>query len=473
MRTIKQYLSAISILLASTAMTGCDSATEQSVTEFKAIDLIVSNVNLITMTEAGVQSSATIAIDDGKIIAIGTSTDFDQYSADVTIDGSGKYMMPGLIDTHVHIFTPFDAPLYPASGVTTVRNMWGFPPHLQMRTAIAAGEMYGPEIITAGRLLDGDPKIWPQSLAPKSKEEAQKIIEEDIAAGYDFVKIYSRVSRERFFQIMEIAKELNVAVDGHIPNKLTFAEAANAGMRSFEHLWGVPGELQPGIEHVEYDPLDRSQWEKLDFDKLDSVIKASKANDVWISPTLQVLENIYLSGDPDFLYSQAKGIEYVSPATVDFWKASANGRPEVDDAAREWTANVITKRGQIVKAMYDAGVNLLIGTDANNPFIVHGFAIYEEMQQFVDAGIPIEGVLNIATLKSAEFLGISDRVGSIEVGKEADLILLDMNPLEAIDNLDSRSGVIVNGRYTSREDLEAILIQNKESAAQFTPQTGR
>ena len=434
------------------------------------VDLVITGATVLPMNGNGRIQSASIAVDGGKISAISRGDEDFPYVSDEQLDGSGKFIMPGLIDTHVHILTPFDAPLYPATGVTTVRNMWGFPSHLQMREGVESGQMFGPRIITAGRLIDGDPKIWPQSLSPASKEEASAIIDEDMAAGYDFVKVYSRLTQSMFDGIADLAKEKGVPFAGHVPGTVDIRHAASKGMRSMEHLWGFPNVLHPTEDFVEYDALDRTQWNHIDLNKVDDLAAILNENGVWVAPTLLVVEHIYLAGSPELLRSKVDGVEFVSPATIGFWDAGASDKDPVDDEQQAWVDKTVMLRGDIVKRLYDNDVRLLVGSDSNNSYVVHGFALYHEIEMFADAGIPLERILHMATHDAAEFLGVLDSVGTIEVGKKADMILLNRDPTISVANLKDRQGVIYNGSYHSAEFLEQSLRANRDAAEQFANQ---
>lgn len=460
----------LAVFVATTCVASCSESEPFTVDEpaITEVDLVVTGATLLPMNDNRQIDSASIAIDDGRIVAISGANEGFPYESNEHLDATGKFVIPGLIDTHVHILTPFDAPLYPAAGVTTVRNMWGFPSHLQMRDAVESGQMFGPRIITAGRLIDGDPKIWPQSLAPATKEEAAQIISEDIDAGYDFVKVYSRLTKSMFDDIADIANEKDVSFGGHVPGSVDIRHAASKGIRSMEHLWGFPNALHPTIDFVEYDALDRSQWDNVDLEKVDALAKTFKDNNVWISPTLLVMEHIYMSGSPEWLRAKVDGVEFVNPATIAFWDAGAKSRDPVTEESQRWVDEVVRLRGAIVKRLFDNDVRLLVGSDSNNSYVVHGFALYHEIEMFVDAGIPLESVLKLVTHDAAEFLGLLDSVGTVDVGKNADLIVLNSDPRISVDNLKDRRGVVFQGKYHSAEELLQSLQDNREAAVSFT-----
>lgn len=456
------------VLCAGAYGTGAAQDTQTIVPE--SVDLVINNVTVLPMTGRERVEGASIAIKDGTILAVRARGEAFPYTGKTAIDGTGKFVTPGLVDAHVHILTPFDAPLYPAVGVTTVRNMWGFPAHLEMRKHIASGAMFGPRIITAGRLIDGDPKIWPESLSPQTPEEVESIIDEDLAAGYDFVKVYSRLTPSMFDNIAGLSAKKGVPFVGHVPGSVDIRHAARKGMRSMEHLWGFPNVLHPTSDYVEYDALDRSQWDDIDLEKLDALADVLIQNDVWIAPTLLVMEHIYLAGSPELLRSKASGVEYVSPATVAFWDGMARMRQPATEEDRQWVDSVVELRGKIVKRMYDQGVRLLVGSDANNSYVVHGFSLYDEIDMFVEAGVPLSSVLTLATRGAAEFLGISDQIGTVEAGKVADLILFNEDPTASVDNLRRRAGVVVGGTYHTHDHLMQMLMQNRAAAARFAGQ---
>jgi len=387
------------------------------------------------MTGEGLVEGVTVVVKDGFIDAIVDADEATIAANTTVIDGTGCYLIPGLADMHVHFF-PTDALLFLANGVTLVRNMWGSPLELFLKEAYANGLMLGPELWTAGPLLEGDPPIWQIALRPAkvvtTPEQGRQAVLDTIAAGYDAVKVYSRLLPEVFAAILETANENDFPVWGHVPFAIDVVTAANAGLRSNEHLteYSILG-----------DPSDE--------------ISATIENEMWNCPTLAVWDMVNRLEEILLDLPSVEGLQYVHDLVKALaWEPNVEGILNAEEEARLPVASFFPT----VLSLYQAGGHLLVGTDANAAYIVPGFSIHEELRLFVEGvGLPPYEVLRMATYNAAQFLGITDRVGTIEEGKEADLVLLTANPLEDINNTKSRVGVMVDGRWYTNEELFQML----------------
>ncbi|MCH8815906.1 MAG: hypothetical protein IH957_12605 [Chloroflexi bacterium] len=196
------------------------------------------DVTVVPMDEERLLEGQTVVVQEGKIASVGPTEQSNLPEEVQRIDGGGRYLMPGLVDMHVHYNEPSFAALFIAHGITTVRNMWGSPIHLRARDLIARGEGFGPNIYTCGPLMDGDPPWWPGSAVIETAEEAERSVAEQKEQGYDFLKVYSNLKREAYDAIVSAAGKYDIRFVGHVPERVGLAHALASGQASIEHLHG-------------------------------------------------------------------------------------------------------------------------------------------------------------------------------------------------------------------------------------------
>lgn len=423
-------------------------------------------VHVVPMTREGaVLTDRTVIVREGRIAAVGPRRDVEVPRGALTIGGAGRYLVPGLADLHVHL-EYFDDPevlaLFLANGVTTVRSMDGRPFLLEWRKGIAAGDLLGPTIVTAGPLLDGDPPLRDDNTVVRNAAEARAAVGEQAALGYDFIKVYTNLSAEAHEAVLAAAKERGLPVAGHIPRALDLDRLLASGQASLEHLDGYDGAIE-----ADGSPLrNRWHWSKLylgmpaDPEKIRAAARRTASSGVWNVPTLAVKDKIASQDEmvrwldrPEMRYlPQAR--EAWDPRTWDPQRARLLRNLDAED--RETLARGRANRLALVRALHEAGAGLLAGTDTPNPFVLPGFAIHEELRAFVDAGLTPAQALAAATREPARFLKTND-FGTVEPGKRADLLLLDANPLEDVGNLERRIGVMVRGRWLPEAELRGML----------------
>ena len=370
------------------------------------------------------------------------------------VEGRGKYLMPGLADMHAHLIRVGDLLLYVARGVTTVRNMWGAPVHLAWRERIARGGLVGPTIVTAGPIVDGEDPTRDGSLVVRNAEEAQEAIALHQSAGYDFVKIYSDLPLPAFEALVNAARSAGLPVAGHVPRRVGLARAALGGQRSIEHLSAFSEAIQNDDSPVlgKFDRASRARkLEFIDEAKIAPLIEQIRASGAWVCPTRVVWS---VNDSPAALKQRLARPEmkYVGRFDVAIWQSELDRSP--DQVAADARGNSFGDR--ILEALHRGHANLLVGTDTANPFVVPGYSVHEELALLVRAGLTPYEALSAATRRAAEFLGKND-LGTIAVGKRADLLLLEGNPLVDVRETERIAGVMVHGRWLGQPALAAML----------------
>lgn len=414
---------------------------------------VIKNVNIIPMTsENGIIENATIVIENKKIVSINKPI---PDSAKI-IDGKGKWLIPGLIDMHVH--TPADANFgfkfptrasniffdtqdmmtpYIANGVTTIFDLNARVDHFGQRNEIARGVVIGPRMALAKLLNGGE-----GSENVNNASDGRQAVRSAKAEGYEFIKVYSDLNVETFIAIVDEANKQGLKVIGHIPNafkgRLKDAFIPNFGM----------------VAHAE-------EFAKQSKDLSDRDAKAfaqlAKANGTWLCPTLTTM--VWIASQARSLDEllELQSLQYMHPIFQDKWLTANKYNRNTNPERVAYFDQMIDFNSRLVKAFNNAGVPIVAGTDALISGVVPGFSLLDEMELLVEAGLTPEEAISSATRLPSIWLGIDSEVGTIEVGKYADLLLLDANPLEDIKNIRKISDVFVNGRWLDRSTIDAML----------------
>ncbi len=403
---------------------------------------------------AGRQGGQTVLVRGPRIVAAGPAAQIEIPESARRIDGRGKFLMPGLADMHVHFQDTDSLSLFLANGITTVRNLFGLPLHLRLRTEIERGEVLGPRIYTAGPILDVLPPVWPNSEIVGSAEDVERAVRAHHAAGYDFIKLYPRFTAEMYQAAIKTAKEVGISVIGHNQYGLPFDEVL-MHQQSLEHLDGYSRALLPDTEQLgglDFGSRQRA-WVDMDPEKLAAIVETTVEAGIWNCPTLTVLHEVRATEDEADARLQRPEMRYLPPTLLEWWKGTAVVPAEQAQAYRAGHPS----RLRLVRALYDAGAPLLVGTDTPNPFVVPGFSIHQELAYFVDAGLTPLETLRIATLGAADYLDAEQEFGRVAVGLAADLLLLEADPLTDVGNLREPAGVMVHGTWLPSTELERML----------------
>lgn len=415
----------------------------------------------------------SVLVRDGRITAVGPSSSVAAPGGARVIDGRGKYLIPGLADMHTHVAHKEELLLYLARGVTTVRVMWGSPLILAWRERIKAGQMVGPTIVTSGPIVDGDPPAHDGSFVVRTPEEADQAVALHKKAGYDFIKVYSRLSVAAYQRLVVAAREAGLPVAGHVPRAVGLSGALEARQVSVEHLMGFSDELQSDSSPVrgKFDP--QSIDKKIDFideGKLPGLAQRLRERGVWSCPTLTVIQDIASAEARERLARPE--MKYMQPLYLAMWQPRPDPPPE--ELASQARSNALNNR--IVRALRDAGARLLVGTDTGNPFVVPGYSMHNELELLVGAGLTPLEALRAATRDAAEFLGAAGEFGRIAAGQRADLVLLSGNPLTDVREARTIAGVMARGRWFDEGALTKYLAEveafAKEAADPFAEMPG-
>ena len=436
---------------------------------------MITDVNTVDVRTGEVRADQIVIIERGKIVAAGSRKNTRYPVNAPKLNAKGGFLIPGLWDMHVHLVfgdwfplaQQISLPLFVANGVTGVRDMGSELAIVQgWRNEIEAGRLVGPRIFTSGPMLDGPKPRFPSSIAVATPEDGRRAVDFLKQKGVDFIKLQSLIPREAVFAIAEEAKKQEIPFEGHVPDSVRASEMSDAGMHSFEHLIGV----FEGSSPLEDEFLKGGKTESKFLASYDPARAAALAatlakNQTWQCPTLvweqrgNLIDVTDLSKDTRAKYVPA----YWKEKT---WKTFTEAvKAEISDDNLETRKKFIAKELEVVQMLHKAGVPFLAGTDTPpGVYIFPGFSLHEELERFVAAGFTPLEALQTATLNPAIFFHMEDQLGGIEHGKFADLVLLEANPLVDIRNTQKIAGVIVNGNYISRADLQKILLRVEENA---------
>jgi imidazolonepropionase-like amidohydrolase len=416
------------------------------------------NVNVVPMDREVVLERQTVLVRDGRIVAVRLAAQTTVPAGAQRIDGSGKFLMPGLAEMHAHIPGPQNPAfqenvlfLYVSNGVTTARGMLGHPSHLQLRERAARGDLISPTIITSGPSVNGNSAPTP--------EAAERMVREQKEAGYDFVKLHPGLSRPVFDRMAATAREVGLPFAGHVSEEVGLARTLEARQATVDHLDGYMEMLVregAATQGVSSGFFGMNLTPFVDPARLRVLARATREAGVWNVPTQSLIENLASPEDPEAM-ARRPGMQYMPPQMVQGWiTAKRNLQADAGfDPAR--AQRFIEVRRQLIRALHDEGAGLLLGSDAPQIFNVPGFAIHPELRMLVASGLTPYEALVTGTRNPAAFFGTPEDFGTVQVGRRADLILLDANPLQDIANVQRRAGVMVRGRWLPESEIQQRL----------------
>jgi imidazolonepropionase-like amidohydrolase len=439
-------------------------------------ETIITNVNVVPMTSDTVIRNATVVVRDGRIVSIDGRGASQGLAGARRIDGAGKYLMPGLIDMHVHLYAdgplpdsaaPAEFGVMVANGVTAVRLMAGSPQQLAWRDRVTRGDVLGPQLWVSSPAFTTRPDQNTRII--KSADDVRAAVREAESAGYDFVKVTFGIVGPTYDALVDEAKRQKIRVVGHVEPEVGLRRAVAAG-QELEHLDSffedaladsAPSRAsltQGGV----YRPANWASLPYVDDAKLTDLAKLVATSGTWVGPTLESFNSAFgdpltdaqLEALPDWpfipdnvraLYMRSRKMYWAQPVPID---------------QRHRYAEI---RRSIVKRIADAGGagRILAASDTPDLLAVYGFALHRELEALVGAGLTPYQALAAATRNGADFFGASKEFGTIQPGRRADLVLVDADPLADIRNTAKISGVMLGGRWLPRPQLDSILTHSR------------
>jgi cytosine/adenosine deaminase-related metal-dependent hydrolase len=459
-------------------------------------DLAIRGVTVVDVTDGTLHRAQTVLMKGNRIMAIGPTDAVKVPESAESVDGAGRYLIPGLWDMHVHSVAnvavdksdesiaaqEWHFPLFLAHGVTGVRNMNDGTGDVTLeltksvKRRLAEGDLNGPpRFLTAGPSVDGDPPLGSNPVVVRTAAEARAAVEQLASNGADLVKVYEKLSREAYFAIMDEARREGIPVDGHIPFRITPEEAAEAGQRPVEH----PEVLAAGCSNAadaererftrvlaDYDSLPESErflvqfrhyralYDSRDASACSSAIEAFRRNGVAVTADLVAYHHVVHA---DEILADETSMRFVPPAIRRNWQEWSDS--ETTQEFQSILRPIIPLELENIRVLNEVGVTLLAATDVGVPLQIPGLGLHRELVRLVEAGLTPLEALRAATLNPARVLDLENSLGTVEAGMLADLVLLEASPLEDISNTRRIRAVVADGRLYRRADLDRLLAE--------------
>ena len=449
-------------------------------------DLLIRHATVVDVAGGKTVPEQAIAVRGDTIVEVGPDASLARrYSAGKSIDASGKFVMPGLWDMHVHFGGGSELieenknllPLYVAYGVTTVRDCGAdiSPSVLEWRSAVAEGRLLGPRIFTSGPKLEGYKPLWKGTIEVGTPAEVNAALDRLQAMKVDFVKITDNTLKpDIFLYAVKEAKRRGMKTSEHTPYALTIVQAADAGLSSVEHVdylikAGSPREAEIGAQYVagklSYGQASDAFVETFDEKYAAGVYRELARRHIAVTPTLNMGRILAYLDRED--HSKDAALAYIGPGlrkTYD-WRVERAAKATPEQVAARHKEYELSKR--VIPMLAEAGIPILAGTDAGylNSFNYPGEGLHEELERYVEAGLTPQQALVSATITGPAFLGHSDRYGALAEGKTADILILASNPLSDIKATRAIEGVVLHGHWLDRAALDALLAAAKAKAA--------
>jgi cytosine/adenosine deaminase-related metal-dependent hydrolase len=453
--------------------------------------LVIENVSVVDAETGTLRPGMTVEVENGRIRRLAPAAGAGP--SGLVIDGSGKFLIPGLWDMHVHLASKLSPhlhlPLVVAHGVTAVRDMADcenpFDRFLacledkrSWNEAVGRGELVGPRIMGVASFIVHGPsrrdEEFPSFFTPINENEARELARYAKGRGFDFLKVYDSIPRDVYLALLAEAKVQSLEVVGHRPRAVSAMEASEAGQRSLEHARLFLEECYPGAEKLRsedrrYETADRrAMVDEHEASQCDELFAAMRDNGTWLVPT-HVTRKMDAFAD-DRGYRDDPRLRYIHPFQRMVWSKDADGMVADDPSpeGRKAYMDFYEKGLELTGAAHRAGVPVLAGTDANDTYAFPGSGLHDELEELVKAGLTPSEALVAATVSPARYFGVEDEYGSIAEGKAADMVLLRENPLTDIRNTRSIEAVVLGGRLYGREDLDALLTGVEASVESLT-----
>ena len=424
--------------------------------ENAALDLLIRNVRIVH-GDGRVTPSATVLVRSGRITAVAAGDVRGGPQARREVNGAGGTLIPGLIDAHVHV-SDASLPLFLRFGITTVRDLHNTPAYI---LPLARDDMpTRPRIIAAGALLDGRGSAWPGARIVESVFDVRAAVREQVGAGAGVIAVAPRLSAALTDAVVREASARGVPVAVHL-GRTTALAAARAGVASVEHAGSVAGGdaadawLTTADGEFRQWPSGVREWALTNPARLDEETRKLRENAVVLVPTLALYEALARGTGQTGEQVRLKA-DTTERATCEEVRLNAGGTAPATGQDGRRTADAtegdpVAVLGRLVARFARLGGIVAAGSDAALPLVSPGASLHRELQLYVAAGLTPAAALETATVRAARLLAVADRVGTVDTGKDADLVLLDGDPLADITatlrvRLVVRAGMIVYER---------------------------
>lgn len=404
----------------------------------------IENVNVIPMNIDTLYDGQRVIIQGEKILSIEPNSKKPLYQPNVIIDGTDKYLIPGLAEMHYHLQNDpeNELKLLIANGITTVRNMAEYQgqDHISIREKVNTGELQGPHYVTTGPYLRSDQL--------QTMDDLLKVIKHHKERGYDFLKLADNLSKDLYLKLLEEAYNHQIDVVGHAQHHLPLEYSLR--MKSIEH-----------VEEFMY-ILNDDQKKSIAYQH--RAAEEVKASGAYVAPTLGIFEMImrYADDKKHHLLKEGNELKYLPEAYADFWLSDSINYRKNDWFTTEESLIRLERELQwqkeFTKILFDYKVPLLAGSDTYGLFVA-GFSLHHELELINSTGISAYETLKTATINPARYLNTIAVDGTISEGKLANLVLLNENPLKDIRNTKNISGVMLKGHWLDRKELDKMLLE--------------
>ena len=422
------------------------------------------------MDSERVLPATSVLVRDGIVVAMGENASVHGSDDAVVINAEGKYLLPGFSDMHGHVYATGEYAkgsvaetqmlLYAAGGVTLIRDVNGSDEHFNLRSKIDSRDWTGPELVFTSTIIEGEQAVWGDFA--KIITDADDV-EPHFAAlsekGYWGVKLYHTVSSEVYDAALTSAERHGLFVVGHVPFEVGIERALDASQFSIEHFRGYDFDGMSADELFATGGRDGKRfgsWTRMTDERMNELVNQSVLSGGWNCPTLAVNRFLFDAEGRSALADEPR-IARTHPALATSATSDSTLDAIFSADAKEAMALALPRQLEFVSRLHDAGAKLLIGTDSGFASYIPGFGVADEMKYFVKAGISPYQTLKIATVNAAESVQAGHRIGKVGVGMQADLVLLNANPLDDIAAIDEIAGVMLKGEWYTLQQLEQQL----------------
>lgn len=435
------------LLLIGTISLLASSTAKAQTTESLKVTAFV-NVNVLPMDADHVLQGMTVIVTGDRITAMGNVDAVRVPEGATIINAEGKYLMPGLAEMHGHVppeqsgslparYVEDVLFLYLAGGITTVRGMLGYPGQLQLKEKVNKGEMLGPNLYLAGPSFNGNSITSPEDASSKVKQHAEE--------GWDLLKVHPGLTLEEYSAMAKTANELGIAFAGHIPEEVGLENAIRLGQLTIDHLDG-------------YMTYASGMNAPANVEKLREAVALSKEYDIWVVPTQALWETLIGASNHDSLKAYDE-VRYMPQTVINGWNNYLNNLASSYLNSGRFAEVHSKNRDLLLKELQDAGVRILMGTDAPQVYSVPGFSIHRELASMQRAGLTSYQIIQSGTFNVGAYFADKDDFGTISVGSRADMLLLSENPLNDIAAIKQTEGVMIRGQWLSRAYIDEKLAE--------------